>query len=118
MPFPDNEYRMQLLAATYWLKQQEIFPETGVVLGTGLHSILQSVEVIKTFAYTDIPHFPVSTVEFHRGNLIYGRIQHKKLLLMQGRFHFYEGHTMQQIVFPVRVMKLLGVQRLLLTNAA
>ena len=93
-------------------------PDIGVVLGTGLHKLLDYVEDHQVIPYSAIPHFPVSTVEFHKGNLVYGNIKKKKVLLMQGRFHFYEGYDLQQVVFPVRVMKLLGVKNLLLTNAA
>ncbi|MEP6681859.1 MAG: purine-nucleoside phosphorylase [Parafilimonas sp.] len=93
-------------------------PSIGVVLGTGLHQLINYVDVEQTIAYSDIPGFPVSTVEFHKGNLIYGSIADKKVLLMQGRFHAYEGYSLQQVVFPIRVMKLLGVQNLFITNAA
>ena len=93
-------------------------PTIGIVLGTGLHKILDEVEIIQTLPYNEIPNFPVSTVEFHKGNLIYGKIAGKFVLIMQGRFHQYEGYNMQQIVFPIRVMKLLGIKILLLTNAA
>ncbi len=111
-------YIEQLHSTTNWLKQQNIQPEIGVVLGTGLNKLLHQIEVIQTFPYSSIPHFPVSTVEFHKGNLIYGSINGKKLLVMQGRLHYYEGYSMQQIVFPVRIMKFLGIKYLLLTNAA
>lgn len=93
-------------------------PEIGVVLGTGLHQLLGHVTVHKTIPYGDIPDFPVSTVEFHKGNLIYGTIGEKNVLIMQGRFHAYEGYDLQQIIFPIRVMKLLGVEKLFLSNAA
>jgi len=93
-------------------------PCTGIVLGTGLHQLLDYIDIKQTIPYNDIPNFGVSTVEFHKGNLIYGSIAKKNVLVMQGRLHAYEGYTMQQIVFPIRVMKLLGVQTLLLTNAA
>jgi purine-nucleoside phosphorylase len=92
--------------------------DVGIVLGTGLGSLLSHVEVIKSIPYQSIPHFPVSTVEFHKGNLVYGQLAGKKVMVMQGRFHFYEGYTMQQIVYPVRVMKMLGIKHLLLSNAA
>ncbi|MEO8822251.1 MAG: purine-nucleoside phosphorylase [Ginsengibacter sp.] len=92
--------------------------DIGVVLGTGLEKIINLVEVEQTIPYSQIPGFPVSTVQFHKGNLIYGRIGDKRILLMQGRFHAYEGYTQDQIVFPLRVMKLLGVQKLFLSNAA
>lgn len=93
-------------------------PEIGIVLGTGLHKLLNYIEVKQTIPYSEIPGFPVSTVEFHKGNLIYGTISNKNVLVMQGRLHAYEGYSMQKIVFPIRVMKLLGVQKLLLSNAA
>ena len=93
-------------------------PLVGVVLGTGLHQIIELLENQLIIPYSDIPHFPLSTVEFHKGNLYFGTVANKKVLLMQGRFHFYEGYSMQQIVFPIRVMKLLGIKNLLLTNAA
>jgi len=93
-------------------------PETAVVLGTGLGSFVQHIEVIDTIPYNEIPHFPVATVEFHKGQLIYGMVHGKKVIAMQGRFHYYEGYSMQQITFPIRVMKALGVQFLLLSNAA
>ncbi len=92
--------------------------DIGIVLGTGLNQLLNAVEIIITIPYTQIPGFPVSTVEFHKGNLIYGSISNKKVLIMQGRFHAYEGYSMNQIVFPIRVMKLLGIKNLFLSNAA
>lgn len=93
-------------------------PEVAVVLGTGLGSFVQHIDIIHTIPYHEIPHFPVATVEFHKGQLIYGTVQGKKIMAMQGRFHYYEGYSMQQITFPIRVMKVLGVQFLLLSNAA
>ena len=93
-------------------------PAVGVILGTGLHKLLEYINIKISIPYTDIPNFPVSTVEFHKGNLIYGTIGNKNVIVMQGRFHLYEGYTMQQVVFPVRVMKLIGVQWLFITNAA
>ena len=105
--------------AAAFLQSKDISnPTVGIVLGTGLHKLIDYVDVEQTIAYTDIPDFPVSTVEFHKGNLIYGSIAEKKVLIMQGRFHAYEGFTFQQVVFPVRVMKLLGVKQLFITNAA
>ena len=91
---------------------------TGIVLGTGLGSFINSMEVEQTISYHDIPHFPVSTVEFHKGQMIIGTVGNTKVIAMQGRFHYYEGYTMQQITFPVRVMKELGIQSLFLSNAA
>lgn len=109
----------QLIETTEYLSGKGIInPEIGIVLGTGLNKILDEIEIIITVPYSDIPNFPTATVEFHKGNLVYGRIAEKKVLIMQGRFHQYEGYEMQQIVFPVKVMKLLGIKVLLLSNAA
>lgn len=108
-----------LIKARDYLTQKNVNqPEVGIVLGTGLHQLLDSVEIKQTIPYSEIPGFPVSTVEFHKGNLIYGTIGGRTVLIMQGRFHAYEGYSMQQIVFPIRVMKLLGVKNLFLSNAA
>ena len=93
-------------------------PDIGIVLGTGLNEFLNSIDIITSIPYAEIPGFALSTVEFHKGNLIYGKIENKNVVVMQGRFHAYEGYSMQQIVFPIRVMKLLGVQKLFLSNAA
>jgi purine-nucleoside phosphorylase len=91
---------------------------TGVVLGTGLGSFIDLINIENTIPYHDIPNFPVATVEFHKGQLIIGTVGGKRVVAMQGRFHFYEGYSMQQITFPVRVLKNLGVEYLLLSNAA
>ena len=93
-------------------------PIVGIILGTGLGKIREHIQVIKAFDYTDIPHFVQATVEFHKGQLIYGTIGGNHVLAMQGRFHFYEGYSMQQITYPVRVMKALGIDHLLVSNAA
>ena len=93
-------------------------PAIGIVLGTGLGGLVSEIEIIKSIDYDKIPNFPVSTVESHHGKLIYGTIRGKKVLVMQGRFHYYEGYNMKEITFPIRVMKLLGVQNLLISNAA
>jgi purine-nucleoside phosphorylase len=93
-------------------------PDAGIVLGTGLGSLVKEIKIEKEIPYEKIPSFPLSTVEGHSGKLIYGTIRNTKVVAMQGRFHFYEGYSMQEIVFPVRVMKLLGVSYLLLSNAA
>lgn len=87
-------------------------------MGTGLGKFVDKISVIESIPYDDIPHFPVATVESHTGRLIYGTIGNTTLLAMQGRFHYYEGYSMQQITFPVRIMHALGVQYLLLSNAA
>jgi purine-nucleoside phosphorylase len=91
---------------------------TGIVLGTGLGKFIDEIDIIEQISYSDIPHFPVSTVEFHKGNLILGSISNRKIIAMQGRFHYYEGYNMQEITFPIRVLKALGVNQLLLSNAA
>jgi purine-nucleoside phosphorylase len=93
-------------------------PVAGIVLGTGLGALVKHVQVKLTIPYSDIPGFPEATVEFHKGNLIYGSIGNTNVLVMQGRFHYYEGYSMQQVTFPVRVMKELGITYLLLSNAA
>jgi purine-nucleoside phosphorylase len=94
-------------------------PEVGIILGTGLGNLfVQRIEDPLVLEYHTIPNFPVSTVESHKGRLIYGEMNGKKVLAMQGRFHYYEGYNMQQITLPVRVMKLLGVRYLLISNAA
>lgn len=91
---------------------------TGIVLGTGLGNFVSSIQIEKEIPYEQIPHFPLSTVEFHSGKLIYGTVKGKKVLAMNGRFHFYEGYSMRQITFPIRVMGLLGIKQLLISNAA
>ena len=93
-------------------------PAVGIVMGTGLGAMADKIENPIVIPYKDIPNFPEATVEFHKGNLIYGKIGNVDMLAMQGRFHYYEGYTMQQITFPIRVMKALGVADLFLSNAA
>lgn len=92
--------------------------EVGIILGTGLGGLVKEIKIEKTFDYNEIPDFPVSTVEGHHGRLIFGELGKKKIVAMQGRFHFYEGYSMQMVTFPVRVMKLLGIQYLFVSNAA
>ncbi len=87
-------------------------------MGTGLHGLAGEVEITATIDYAEIPHFPVSTVEFHAGKLIFGHIGKTPVVMMQGRFHYYEGYSMQQITLPVRVMKMLGVKHLYVSNAS
>jgi purine-nucleoside phosphorylase len=92
--------------------------EIGIVLGTGLGNLATRIEAEIEISYNVIPNFPVATVEHHFGKLIYGTLGGKKVIALQGRYHYYEGYSMEQIVFPVRVMKMLGVQKMLLSNAA
>ncbi|OAB79830.1 purine-nucleoside phosphorylase [Cochleicola gelatinilyticus] len=93
-------------------------PEIGIILGTGLGQIIENVEVIAEVSYNHIPNFPTATVEFHKGKLIYGILGGKKVILMQGRFHLYEGYTLLDVTFPVRVMYQLGIKKLLVSNAS
>jgi purine-nucleoside phosphorylase len=93
-------------------------PTVGIVLGSGLGSFTKEIKIEKEIAYGDIPHFPVSTVEGHSGKLIFGELSGKKVVAMAGRFHYYEGYAAEQIVFPIRVLKYLGIDTLLLSNAA
>lgn len=93
-------------------------PQIGIILGTGLGALVNDVEVTCEMAYENIPHFPVSTVESHKGKLIFGELSGKQVVIMQGRFHHYEGYTMKQVTFPVRVLKMLGIEKLMISNAA
>lgn len=93
-------------------------PAYGIILGTGLGALTDHIETIVEVNYDEIPHFPLATVEFHKGKLIYGKLEGKTVIAMSGRFHYYEGYSMSQVVFPVRVMKFLGIKKLLVSNAA
>jgi purine-nucleoside phosphorylase len=109
----------QLAEATAYLKKYTSNnPKIGVVLGSGLGNFVAEIKVDQEVAYEDIPHFPVSTVEGHHGKLIFGSIGGKPIIAMAGRFHFYEGYTPQEVVFPIRVLKFLGIETLLISNAA
>lgn len=105
-------------AADYIKSRTELKPKVGIILGSGLGGLVEHIDVECTIDYHDIPHFPVSTVEGHSGRLIFGRLAGRTIVAMQGRFHYYEGYTSQQVVFPVRVMKLLGIEYLFVSNAA
>ncbi len=104
----------------HYIREQikDFRPEVGIILGTGLAKLVDEVEIEKTLMYAHIPNFPVSTVEFHSGKLIFGTLGGKKVVAMQGRLHYYEGYSMQQITFPVRVLKQLGIERLFVSNAS
>lgn len=93
-------------------------PEAGIILGTGLGKIVEHVEIESEVSYNHIPNFPTATVEFHKGKLIYGTLAGKKVIIMQGRFHVYEGYSLRDVTFPVRVMHLLGIKHLLVSNAS
>ncbi len=105
-------------AVKYLKKQYKHTPEVAIVLGSGLGKFTDEIEIEKEIAYSDIPNFPVSTVEGHKGKLIFGNLSGKKVVCMGGRFHYYEGYTAQEVVFPIRVLGLLGIKTLLLSNAA
>jgi len=93
-------------------------PEVGIILGTGLGGLVNEIEVEKQLMYSNIPAFPISTLEFHSGKLIFGKLAGIKVVAMQGRLHYYEGYSMQEITFPVRVMKMLGIKTLFVSNAS
>ena len=99
-------------------KTDDFKPQFGIILGTGLGGLINVVDIKHEINYEDIPHFPVSTVETHKGKLILGYIHSKPVVVMQGRFHFYEGYSMEQVAFPVRVMKLLGIEKMFVSNAS
>lgn len=93
-------------------------PKTGIILGTGLGGLLKNCQVELSIPYKEIPHFPEATVESHQGQLIFAQIENKPVIIMQGRFHYYEGYDAKQITFPVRVLKELGIENLLISNAS
>ncbi|MBM3452416.1 MAG: purine-nucleoside phosphorylase [Bacteroidetes bacterium] len=105
-------------SAAFIQSKTSITPSIGIILGTGLGGLVKEINVIDTISYENIPNFPVSTVESHSGKLIFGELGGKKVVAMQGRFHYYEGYSLQQVTFPVRVMKLLGIERLFVSNAS
>ena len=111
---------MQNLSETvsYIRSQYDGNPEAAIILGSGLGNFTKEILIEKEIDYASIPHFPVSTVAGHSGKLIFGELSGKKVVVMSGRFHFYEGYTPQQVTYPIRTMKLLGVSTLLLSNAA
>ncbi|MCS7074316.1 MAG: purine-nucleoside phosphorylase [Bacteroidia bacterium] len=102
----------------YIRKHTQAKPSLGIVLGTGLGKLADAIETTKTLAYNFIPHFPISTVESHFGKLIFGKIGEVEVVAMQGRLHYYEGYNMFQITYPIRIMKMLGIKTLCLSNAA
>lgn len=102
----------------YIQSKTDVQPEVGIILGTGLGGLVKEIEIIDTISYIDIPNFPVSTVEGHSGRLIFGKLGSKNVVAMQGRFHYYEGYNLQEVTFPVRVMKFLGIKNLFVSNAS
>ena len=95
-----------------------IEPEVGIVLGSGLGNFLSELSIEASISYNDIPHFPVSTVEGHEGKMVFGELNGKKVIAMAGRFHYYEGYSAAEVIYPIRVMRFLGIKNLLLSNAA
>ena len=104
--------------SNYLISKIEEIPNTAIILGTGLGELVHEIDNKQIIPYTEIPNFPVSTVEGHSGNLIVGTLGGKKVLAMQGRFHYYEGYSMQQVTFPIRIFQALGIQYLFVSNAA
>ncbi len=103
---------------SYVKNKIDLQPEIGIILGTGLGGMVNEIDIDTVLEYEDIPNFPVSTVESHHGKLIFGKLNGKKIVAMQGRFHYYEGYSLQEVTFPVRVIKYLGISHLFLSNAS
>ena len=114
-----SELRAQIEEAVAAIRRQTSHePGVGIILGTGLGGLAKEIAVETAIPYTELPHFPVSTVETHAGRLLFGRLGGKAVMAMQGRFHYYEGYSPLQITYPVRVMKLLGAKTLICSNAS
>ncbi len=114
------EYFNQIKEAADYVRANtsDFRPQAGIILGTGLGALVNDIDISNELSYDDIPHFPVSTVETHHGKLILGQLSGRRVVVMQGRFHYYEGYTMREVTFPVRVMKMLGIEALMVSNAA
>ncbi|MCY7350290.1 MAG: purine-nucleoside phosphorylase [Cytophagaceae bacterium] len=112
--------RQSILAATQFIQNQfpDFRPRYGIILGTGLGQLAREIDIEREIPYEQIPHFATSTVEFHKGRLLLGNLSGQPVVCMEGRFHYYEGYSMQQVTFPVRVMRELGVEGLFVSNAA
>jgi len=112
-------YLAQIQETAEWIQAHTALrPQTAIVLGTGLGKLAQEIDVVDEFPYKDIPNFPVSTVEGHSGRLIFGHLGGKPIMALEGRFHYYEGYSMQQVTMPIRIFRQLGIQALILTNAS
>jgi len=115
----EKDYSAKLTKARdYLMERVRILPELGVILGSGLGAFADLVLDKQVIPYKDIPHFPISTVEGHAGQLVFGKVEGRTVVVMQGRFHYYEGYSMHEVTFPIRVMQVLGVTGLIVTNAA
>lgn len=106
------------VTASYIREKINANPEIGIILGTGLGGLVNDIEILQSIPYGDIPNFPVSTVQGHAGRLIYGKLGNKEVIAMQGRFHYYEGYSMKEVTFPVRVLKYVGITHLFVSNAS
>ena len=116
---PHSMTYTQIQEAVHYIRSKTDFqPKYGIILGTGLGNLTDEIDTLAEIPYKDIPHFPISTVQSHKGKLIFGHIDGIPLVAMAGRFHYYEGYTMQQVTFPVRVLKFLGIRHLFISNAA
>ena len=117
-----NKYAImydQIQQTVAYLRNRTNFePQIGIILGTGLGNFISQIEVTHSIPYEEIPHFPISTVKGHQGTLVFGTINKMPVVVLKGRFHFYEGYSMQQVTFPVRVLKFLGIRHLFLSNAS
>src|SRR5688572_24620963 len=109
-----------IYSTTEYIKSKigDFEPEIGIILGTGLGALVNEIDIQHKLMYSNIPNFPISTLEFHSGRLIFGILEGKKVVAMQGRLHYYEGYDMRQITFPVRVMKMLGITKIFVSNAS
>ncbi len=114
----NNEFELSLETAQFLQKQINYTPEYAIVLGSGLGSLSEDIEVDVEIPYKDIPNFPVSTVKGHKGSLLFGSLSGKKIVAMNGRFHFYEGYSMKQVTFPERVFWQMGIRKLVVSNAS
>lgn len=113
------DFQQQVMQAMGMIRTQYLgYPDVGVILGSGLGAFIQYIDVEHEILYSEIPHFPVTTVEGHSGKLIFGKIGNKRIVIMAGRFHAYEGYSAKEVVFPIRVLKMLGVKQLFISNAA
>ncbi|GAB4331605.1 MAG: purine-nucleoside phosphorylase [Calditrichia bacterium] len=113
------DWRKKMDETVAYIRQHtQMVPRVGIVLGTGLGDLVKEIEIETELSYENIPHFPLSTVESHVGKLIFGKLGGKNVVAMQGRFHYYEGYSMKEITYPIRIMKLLGVDTLVVSNAA
>jgi len=115
----EPSYTQKIEAAVQFIQSHVSYPsKIGIILGTGLGKLIDEISIDQEINYSDIPYFPVSTVETHTGRLVFGELEGKKVVVMKGRFHFYEGYSMKEVTFPVRVLKRLGINHLFVSNAA